>query len=328
MRIKRLLKNIAVLIASFLIILLILELGTRLVYNNFVNDYSMEMWKYSSKLKVKSTNLDLSHVHAPNKEAELYGVNVKINSDGLRDYEYTKGKPDGTYRIAFIGDSVTFGWGVPFNETTPKILEDMLNNNKNKKYEVINFGIGNYNTKQELTLLKEKVLDYNPDMVILGYYINDAEPIPIATHYALKRHSYFYGFLWNKYHLLFGVKNNYKDYYNSLYSEENLAFGVFKNSMQSFIEIIKENNIALIIVINPELHELKDYPFLESNQIVLRIAGKNNILVVDLLPYLKRYNPEELWVSLEDVHPNGVANKIAGEVIYNNMVKDNNYLNA
>ena len=99
---------------------------------------------------------------------------VKINSDGFRDKEYSIEKLNNTFRIIVLGDSITFGWGVENNETFSEILEDKLNSlNNGINYEVLNFGVHGYNTLQEVELLKEKGLKYKPDMVIVGYYMND-----------------------------------------------------------------------------------------------------------------------------------------------------------
>ena len=40
------------------------------------------------------------------------------------------------------------------------------------------FRSGNYNTTQEVNLLIDKGLKYQPDQVVLFYFINDAEPVP------------------------------------------------------------------------------------------------------------------------------------------------------
>lgn len=99
---------------------------------------------------------------------------VKINSDGFRDIEYPIEKGDNVYRIAVIGDSFTFGQGVELNQTYPKQLENILNSRRNsKRYEVMNFGVPGYNTFQEVQFLKNKVLKYKPDIVIIGYLSND-----------------------------------------------------------------------------------------------------------------------------------------------------------
>ena len=69
------------------------------------------MTKYAMNLKKDSNNPLIGHEHRPNKSMELMDVMVDINSDGLRDKEYPVEKSD-KKRIIFLGDSLTFGWGV------------------------------------------------------------------------------------------------------------------------------------------------------------------------------------------------------------------------
>ncbi|MBU1849701.1 MAG: hypothetical protein KKH40_03155, partial [Nanoarchaeota archaeon] len=51
----------------------------------------------------------------------------------------------------------------------------MLNENK-LDYEVINLGVSGYGTDQELILLQKEGLKYNPDVVILGFYLENDKP--------------------------------------------------------------------------------------------------------------------------------------------------------
>ena len=46
-----------------------------------------------------------------------------------------------------------------------------------RKVDGFNLGVGNYNTLQELTLFREVGAPLKPDIIVLAYFINDAEPI-------------------------------------------------------------------------------------------------------------------------------------------------------
>jgi hypothetical protein len=98
---------------------------------------------------------------------------VRINSDGLRDREHSKIKPDSTLRIAVLGDSFTEALQVPMEQTYWAIAEDKLKGCKTfagRQIEVINFGVGGYGTAQELITLRRRVWDYSPDIVMLAIY--------------------------------------------------------------------------------------------------------------------------------------------------------------
>ena len=102
---------------------------------------------------------------------------VQVNSDGLRDREHTKAKPPNTLRIAVLGDSFTEAIHVPIEQTFWSKLERKLGNCEaikgRKNVEVINFSVQGYGTAQELIMLRKKVWDYSPDIVILAFFIGN-----------------------------------------------------------------------------------------------------------------------------------------------------------
>lgn len=106
-----------------------------------------------------------------------HAATYRINSAGMRDYEYPLVKGNGFSRIVCLGDSVTFGAGVELNQTYSKVLEKLLNaKNYGIRYEVLNFGVSGYNTAQEAVVLKRKALQYRPDLVLVGFNLNDGNP--------------------------------------------------------------------------------------------------------------------------------------------------------
>ena len=102
---------------------------------------------------------------------------VRVNSEGLRDREHTKAKPPNTLRVAVLGDSFTEAIHVPVEQTFWSKLERKLGNcdavKGRKNVEVLNFGVQGYGTAQQLIMLRKKVWDYNPDIVVLAFYIGN-----------------------------------------------------------------------------------------------------------------------------------------------------------
>lgn len=109
-----------------------------------------------------------------NEEGE---AQVDINSDGLRGPEIVKPKPQDTFRIALLGDSFTIAVQVPLEQTYAKVMERELSQNcqalAGKKVEVLNFGVNGYGTAQQFLTLREKALLFEPDLVMLGYFIGN-----------------------------------------------------------------------------------------------------------------------------------------------------------
>ena len=140
--------------------------------------YHLEMWKYAINLKQISKNPEIGHQHLPNKKIKLMGVDVETNNFGLRDDWIDKYPQEDVIRILMLGDSVTFGWGVESDKTISKRLENSLSLKLNRKVEVINAGVGNYNTSMQVEWFETVGLLFNPDIVLLNFFINDAEPTP------------------------------------------------------------------------------------------------------------------------------------------------------
>ena len=93
---------------------------------------------------------------------------LNINSYGFRGPEITIEKPDNVYRIFFIGGSTAFGQiASSDSKTIPGILESKFHENAEKEIEIINAGINNANSRSETYLIKNIILDFNPDMLIV-----------------------------------------------------------------------------------------------------------------------------------------------------------------
>lgn len=103
---------------------------------------------------------------------------AKISSAGLRDREFATAKPRDVYRIAVIGDSVTFGFHLDQQQAFPKRLEALLNRHSpagSLTYEVLNLGVNGYNTTQAVEALRVRGLRFEPDLIIYTYVLNDPQ---------------------------------------------------------------------------------------------------------------------------------------------------------
>ncbi len=135
----------------------------------------------------ESPNPDMIYELTPNMEGVAWGQNVKINSFGFRDREYSLKKPDGTYRMVVLGDSITFGNFLPVQSTYAHRLE-LLFERRGVNVEILNLSVSGYNTTQEIAFLEEVGLQFNPDEVIVGYCMNDLGVVsPNLTYIARAR---------------------------------------------------------------------------------------------------------------------------------------------
>lgn len=95
-----------------------------------------------------------------------FKTTIETNSRNMRDQEYPLERVPGKKRIAVFGDSFVFGWGVENSET----FSDILENEKLKDAEVLNFGVSGYGAHQELERLKKEGLLFSPDAVLFFLY--------------------------------------------------------------------------------------------------------------------------------------------------------------
>ena len=97
-----------------------------------------------------------------------FSVRVEHNASGWRDRDYEERRKEGGRRIAVVGDSVVWCWGVEMDECFTERLEAELPDT-----EVLAFGIPSFGTVQELLVYENDVRPYSPDLVILSMIGND-----------------------------------------------------------------------------------------------------------------------------------------------------------
>lgn len=112
--------------------------------------------------------------HRPLLSARYGATDVAFNELGLRDAPI-RPRAAGEVRIVAVGDSVTFGWGVATADSYPEQLERELGRRVGRPVNVVNGGVGGYNSTQELAFLREDGLALGPDLILLLYVTNDIE---------------------------------------------------------------------------------------------------------------------------------------------------------
>lgn len=310
---KKFLVNAAVLLVTVAVMAGVFEIACRTVADTGMQ-YDIEMWKYATRIKRIAADPAVGHEHTPGAAAHLMGSDVAINSLGLRGREITADKPEGVTRIMMLGDSIVFGWGVAQDKTMPVALEQDLKDGGFGPAEVINTGVGNYNTAMEVASFLTSGAALHPDVVVLNYFINDAEPTPTyapVPWYA--RHFYAYavsGGAWDifKRTLLGGPA--WQEYYAALYRDGQPGWRAAQDNIRRLAAYCRGHGIRLILTNIPELRELKAYPFADVNAKLEGLAKAEGIEYVDFLPAVAGEPPASLWVTAPDPHPNAKAHAL------------------
>lgn len=102
-------------------------------------------------------------------------MRFKINEFGFRSSSMkSQKKPEGTYRIFFLGGSTTEELYLPEEKTFPFLVEKKLTRAyPPQRFECANGGISGYLAADVLAALIYKVLYYEPDLVVVMLGVND-----------------------------------------------------------------------------------------------------------------------------------------------------------
>jgi lysophospholipase L1-like esterase len=104
-----------------------------------------------------------------------FDFTIKTNGQGFR-HPPLGAKADGETRVLFLGDSITFGGYLPAWLTIPAFTAKELRASRAvpEPFQVINAAIGGLDAENELAILVETGASVQPDVVLVGLYLNDA----------------------------------------------------------------------------------------------------------------------------------------------------------
>jgi hypothetical protein len=335
---KKTLLSIAAIIIFLFFTLLLVELVVRLTSNlelkyNFKNWYEQDNKPGPPAPYRVSASIGLGYEISPNACAF-------INKHGMIGKGYDLEKDKRCFRIIVLGDSITEQhWYV-------ERLEELLNIGKknNYRFELWNAGVGGYSIVQYYYSLRDKLLRYQPDMIIVGLSLNDFDTrmvvclkdsekgiikyyLPLFGRWGLikpnqflLRRSYFYRLL------IFKIDEWLCRQDKKIGGEYYLA---------KIKDICERHKIPLVCFVFPYLKPYKEYNGCEKQNSKAILNALDN-LKIDYMD-LALFFPEEKRNSLrhqEDrgdyVHPNKDGHRIAAEAMYkyidSNYFKDNYYV--
>jgi lysophospholipase L1-like esterase len=105
------------------------------------------------------------------------GIQTDENGFRLRPATSTPAQ----YKILILGDSISFGSGVPYSQSYVPALEDRLSRALGVTVAVWNAGVPGYNTSQEAAMLDRAAPLIHPDLVVVQFCMNDYLDPPVLT---------------------------------------------------------------------------------------------------------------------------------------------------
>ena len=281
------------------------------------------------------------------------GEYISINSQGFRDKEFSRERKSGIQRIMIIGDSFTFGMGVNLEETFSKKIGIILKNS-GINCEVINCGVIGYNMWQYIEILNKKILPLNPDLIVVGMFLND---IYQSIHPKLKDKNWkaynpfdrkksnimssFY--IWNLFHnwnVLFETKYrarrgvNYlkgvKQRKEKLKDEssdhiwrkimlgnlDNKKYIEFKRALSEFKMKSDSSGCDLLFIMIPDAGQLNEFELQEVNRFIAASCSKLDIPFIDVTEaFEKESDPRPLFLFPIDAHISSKGHQIIAELV-------------
>ncbi len=351
---RHMLANICLTVCSLLAMMVSAEIGIRIrAYYEDKRLFS-EFVKYTERHPLPSgseaglgnmirpvINDRIIYELLPGLSVRYAGTEVTTNSGGFRGHDRSKGKNANTIRIVGLGDSIMFGQGVADGGNYLSLLERLLAQNyKGKKWEVVNTGVPGYNTVMEVETLKEKGLAYKPDIVVVGFCVNDMSlPNFIRTKedYFTLTKSFFVEFISQR------ISRVKKKFIALAFSPEigrgrfeddpakvpplyrdMVGWDAFETELTELQEISRQNNFDVVMFFFIPVSGGESQ--LQSR--VVNLSKRLGFYIIDAGPSFNKYLSDNStsWqnmfaVSSTDGHPNAEAHRIAANVLMADMAK-------
>jgi len=283
----------------------------------------LPLWKHDSELHYRHRPGVQRSIMVGNR---LEGI-VSINRWGHHDTEFPAEKPPGEFRALMLGDSVTMGFGVAYEDTFSAHLEHELVENATgySSFEVINTGVHGYSTYQESRIFEESLV-FEPDFVAIGFCLNDVtEPFVVNEEYGgvgLDYHGVtqtttpFVGWIANETgygRLLQRLSQRSK----SVDAEKRLeiynvrrmvelsdsdpeiqeAWRITLTHLEAVYDLARERGKPIVLLIFPFTFQLPDESLRQPQKILLEHAASHDVAAIDFAPIFERVvfdDPEHL----------------------------------
>lgn len=317
--VKRLLFVVYLLAATFAL----LEVGVR------VSGYSERHLCDPIYARFDAAPEEIPYVHRPNLSgARGRGLSV-VNTDSLGLRSTSAGETYGPhglgeYRVAVVGDSVTFGEGVREGaDTFAKILEAALNGRQTgARVRVFNFGASAYSVRVMEAALRRRMLAVEPNLVLLAIIPADFN---LARTPGVDSHGYLSddklsGFLsrdsrarpvLRKLHSLYLLRDViYPMLDSGTKAEDVIAAGGVPDSysyVKAFADDAMRGGVDCRVVLLPSLNS-------GFRPVVERLKS-DGVPFVDLSSLSSEFTPEEFRASRFDRHPSARVHRRIGEAL-------------
>lgn len=251
-----------------------------------------------------------------------------LNSGRFRDREWLPQPPENVYRIAFVGDSFLYGWGIERTEDrlSERVAQELVRRRR-RPVESMNVAKPGWDTGDQITALTAILNRYHVNEVVLCYVPNDIERLlPVEPGFDPKvppRCGWFntdasalIEYIYYRVYLPYvPTVRNYHDWLADGYADPRI-WSAQQERLRTMATLCRDRGIAFKVAVFPFLRtggERFDAGRIQ-NQVIACLKDMA-IPVVDLAPVFAAHAAERLVVSASDAHPNERAHQLAAEAI-------------
>ncbi|MDQ3006188.1 MAG: hypothetical protein M3R47_12505, partial [Chloroflexota bacterium] len=297
-----------------------------------VNRFNSQLWEIYSKRPtewvslrdteaVRLTNDNLILELTPSMAIDFNGTRLSTNRWGMRDRDYAQIPSPDTYRIALTGPSFVMGYGVADNEGFETLLEDRLNeenaSNSYANYEILNFAVPGYSAIQNLIVLEQKALPFQPNAMFFMAHQREEDAV---VKYLADR-------------LSVGAEFPYPDLIE-LARQAGAETGMTKSEAErrlkpygpeilslTYRRIVEASRAHGILPVWIFMPTLEDPLHEEEISHLTGLAKEAGFIVLDLSDAYDDQDPESLVVAYWDKHPNAKGHSLIAEDLYRKILE-------
>lgn len=265
------------------------------------------------------------------------------NVFGFRSrYEQVRRRP-GTLRVLALGDSFTWGFEIGQADSAwPALLERTLGSYASQPVEVINMAFRGYTTANEAELLRRVGWQFDPDLVLIQFLVNDALPsgpdfvsAGEPTHSIIPRTLRKEGAVGSS--ALLSIADRLVnaalnrglpfERYFDLYSESNPGWRQLREALQEMGDSAATRKVPIAIILFPYLAPgewtPKTYVFKDIYHQVAKAAADAGVETIDLIPEFAAAGRDwrSWWVMPFDSHPNVDAHFLTAHAVAEYLAK-------
>jgi len=186
-------------------------------------------------------------------------------------------------------------------------------------------------------MLKYRVVNFDPHVVIVGYVLNDPECDPIQP-----LHAYFVTHAWWQPYRLLTLAAQVEadwdrerlgggDYYVYLHAQGQRKWQSVVDAFSDIREVALRHQMKVLVVIFPMVtpsfkgKPWTQYPYTGLHKQVADLAASNGFRIVDLLGAFSAYPSQELVFPAGDDHPNVHGHEVAARAIEQGLLSQFSY---